>query len=118
MTIERDINDLQKGRSLMQFIEDIRELYKLGKREFGRVVQVSYQLIDTWVEGADKVEAFLKALCKFRKLSGKSWNQFGEMLDSNYLPKEEWKETKKLLEYEQERNKPKGKKWAILLKLK
>jgi hypothetical protein len=75
----------------MKFVKTVMDLagiktaYKLGK-----LVECSTQLIDTWignVEGKFPEGMKVRFLCKLRQISTLSWNQFGKLLDDEYLDK-------------------------------
>lgn len=56
---------------------------------YAKAVGVVHSQIYKYLErNNSKIEHFLSFLCKARKESGETWNQFGKKLDEEYLDKQ------------------------------
>jgi len=55
--------------------------------EFARRCKTTRQRLSSWANGKSQGR-FIVFLCRIRKVSKQSWNEFGKMLDDSYLNKD------------------------------
>jgi len=73
----------------MRFLKTVMQTANIPSNyALAKLLHTSTQLVDTWTgkaKGRDPEGMKLKFLCQLRKISGLSWNQFGKLIDEEFL---------------------------------
>lgn len=73
---------------LMKLVKKIFEDSGLSQYQFAKQLGVSIQIVQYWIGkvGGNRPRSSIKleSLCKLRKMSGLSWEQFGKRIDQEF----------------------------------
>lgn len=69
----------------MKFVKKIREKLKIENcAQFAKALKIHPEYIYRYENRAGSNKIQIPHLCKMRKLSGMSWNNFGKLLDEEF----------------------------------
>lgn len=69
----------------VKFLETIRKNLGFGIREIARALGTSHTMYLHWVNKGKKAKEFMRILTKMRRVSGLTWDEYGNMLDDEFF---------------------------------
>ena len=78
-----------KNCHVREIIAFVQKLLGKSLRGLAEVLGEDHQKLSYWMNHAHKMKDFLTFICRLRKASRLSWNKFGNLLDDEFLTRED-----------------------------